>query len=645
MQVLEKMLDKNQKQLWKIALLAILLFMLAPGLTVKGEGAEEQGISVHLDGLPVQFTEEPMFHEGNLLVQLRPVLDALGLQVGWDPEESAVLWSNWSGRPVRLKIGSGELWIDDDRYELPVQPQIRNGSTLIPLRYLMEKLSYLVDWSDPAQRVDVVTDGGYYVFLAATDNDLEEAGKRLEEGAAANFTSRIGGATPLGMALHQNNLKLAELLLQYGADPNVRVMQEGEAGFTLLAAEAYKQNMAAVKLLLRYGADAASGGAGSSALDMVRIAEQEARDETVRAVYQSILALLEQGVQEAQETLSSDELLIPFNVGEAYNVTKGTRGAWGFQDRNGKVVIEPRFAYVRLFSEGLAFAVTRDGSRTGYIDRRGSFQITMKRGILNVMTGDFDEGLAPAGPNHDSMGYMNKEGQYIVPPVYEWVREYSEGYAVALKENKWFVFDRNGEQVLETDYDAVFSFHDGLALVRGKKNGFINLKGELVIDFEELGISEYGDFREGLASVRKDGKMGYIDQTGSMVIPAVYEFAGLFLEGLAPVKLDGKYGYIDLSGRMVIEPQYESADYFSYGRAFVKMDGKYGMIDKTNKLVLEPEYDAFTSIMEGSILRWAGYYSPVSEESQGLAILYKGEEQFYLLPDGSVIPACNDLEG
>lgn len=631
--------DVGWKKALKCIVLAAILLMLVPGLPVHGEEAGSgQGISVYVDGLRVSFTEEPVLDGGHLLVQLRPVLEALGLQPEWDQEQSGVIWNNWNDRSVRLGIGSSELWINDSRYELPVSSRISNGSVMVPLRHLLEKLGYMVDWVDSERRVDVVTDGGYYVFLAAVDDDLEGVREWLEMGAAANFFTGDEGTTPLGMALHQNNPEMAELLLQYGADPNVPVMQKGEASFSLLAAEVYKKNMDAVKLLLRFGADVASDSGGSSALDMARMAEQVAGDETERERYREIAAVLEQGVKEGREALSSDDVLIPFNAGEkAYNIMEGAKGAWGFRDRSGKVVIEPRFAYVRLFSEGLAFAVTRDGSRVGYIDRRGNYQLTIKRGILNIMSGDFSDGLAPAGPNHDAMGYLNKEGEYVVPPVYEWSRAYSEDYGVAKQGARWFVFDRNGEAVLEVECETLFSFHDGLALIRGEKNGFIDLQGELVIDFAELGISEYGEFGNGLAPVMKDGKYGFIDTAGKLVIPAVYETVGNFREGLAYVQLEGKYGFIDSSGRMVIEPQYENVNYFTQGKALVWVDGKIGIIDPDNSMLVEPQYDKLESIMEGSILAVYSYY-PASSESQGLMILYKDEERFYLLPDGVIVP-------
>ena len=85
-------------------------------------------------------------------------------------------------------------------------------------------------------------------------------------------------------------------------------------------------------------------------------------------------------------------------------------------------------------------------------------------------------------------------------------------------------------------------------------------------------------FSGGMAAVSLNGKYGYIDETGSEVIPCRYDAAGRFSEGLATVKLHGKWGYIDKTGGEVIPCQYDSAGTFHEGLAAVQLKGKWGYI-------------------------------------------------------------------
>jgi len=106
----------------------------------------------------------------------------------------------------------------------------------------------------------------------------------------------------------------------------------------------------------------------------------------------------------------------------------------------------------------------------------------------------FSEGLAPLyGNKPEGWGFINTKAQW------------------AIQSNK--------------KYAAVGAFHDGLAFVQESsewKWGAINAKGELVIPF--MYTNKPADFSEGLAAVRnQENKIGYIDKTGSLVIPCNYE--------------------------------------------------------------------------------------------------------------------------
>src|SRR5579872_4859299 len=78
-----------------------------------------------------------------------------------------------------------------------------------------------------------------------------------------------------------------------------------------------------------------------------------------------------------------------------------------------------------------------------------------------------------------------------------------------------------------------------------------------------------------LYPVAKNGKSGFMDKTGKLVIQAKYESAGDFSEGLASVSMAGKFGYVDATGKEVIAPQFDAAAPFSEGFAKISMNSKY----------------------------------------------------------------------
>ncbi len=53
------------------------------------------------------------------------------------------------------------------------------------------------------------------------------------------------------------------------------------------------------------------------------------------------------------------------------------------------------------------------------------------------------------------------------------------------------------------------------------------------------------------------GKYGFMDNSGNIVIPCVYDEPIVFYDGLANVKCNGKYGFIDERGNILVPFIYE----------------------------------------------------------------------------------------
>ena len=84
------------------------------------------------------------------------------------------------------------------------------------------------------------------------------------------------------------------------------------------------------------------------------------------------------------------------------------------------------------------------------------------------------------------------------------------------------------------------------------------------------------------AAVKKNGKWGYIDNKGKIVIEPAYEDADSFSIGYAPFCENGKWGCIDKKGVVLIKPQFELLKpFFKNGTAFVVDDGKKKLITVT----------------------------------------------------------------
>lgn len=85
---------------------------------------------------------------------------------------------------------------------------------------------------------------------------------------------------------------------------------------------------------------------------------------------------------------------------------------------------------------------------------------------------------------------------------------------------------------------------------------------------------------EGLKGFESNGKWGFKDEQGKVVIKPQFEAIGWFSEGLCNVKISGKWGFIDRQGIIVIQPKYGSARPFCNGYSVVVSQGLFGVIEK-----------------------------------------------------------------
>jgi hypothetical protein len=76
-----------------------------------------------------------------------------------------------------------------------------------------------------------------------------------------------------------------------------------------------------------------------------------------------------------------------------------------------------------------------------------------------------------------------------------------------------------------------------------------------------------------------NGKYGYIDKRGTIVIPARFDSVQSFQDGAAPVLVDSKWGIINERGEFIVTPRFEEISAFSEGLAIAELNGKWGAVD------------------------------------------------------------------
>ncbi|MBS1904533.1 MAG: WG repeat-containing protein [Bacteroidetes bacterium] len=280
-------------------------------------------------------------------------------------------------------------------------------------------------------------------------------------------------------------------------------------------------------------------------------------------------------------------------------------GKIGFIDTTGKVVIEPRFANVGAFHEGLAPA--REGGLFGYIDQTGKFVIAP---IYDFAT-EFHEGFGITYVD-GKPSYIAHDGQRPFECSFEWLNPFEHGRAIVRTTGKHEgVIDRTGRLVADTIYNTIHPFENGLtiAIVNGptpedEQQSLIDRNGRVI---RALPITQYFEdvgpnwmvIAEPAKNDTDSGYVGIYDLKGNCkrrLADRGSNYPPLhFTQGLSNIPLSPYNGYedykglIDTEGHIVLsEERYVVISPFHEGHAIaMRPDGVNEIIDRKGRIVAE----------------------------------------------------------
>lgn len=205
--------------------------------------------------------------------------------------------------------------------------------------------------------------------------------------------------------------------------------------------------------------------------------------------------------------------------------------------------------------------------------------------------------------------------KWLIEPKYKWAFAYSEGLWPVEKDGLWGYVDSADRVVVDFQYFGAAPFRNGMAYVEVSEDvwGLIDPTGRPVIALQE-GIHLLPPFlvRDPLLGSKKDirvpfgnaqDRYGFLDLSGKVRIPAIYDSVGQFSEGLAAVVSGDCWGVIDTDGRWVISlhSRYRGLKYFKGGYIpFMSKERLWGFIDSGDRVVLEPKYTRLQDSWDGS---------------------------------------------
>ncbi len=207
-------------------------------------------------------------------------------------------------------------------------------------------------------------------------------------------------------------------------------------------------------------------------------------------------------------------------------------------------------------SEGLLMVQDRDTELYGFVDLQGRPVIPPQY----LRANDFADGYAAVLLSPGNWGYIDREGRLVHAGIpYDgdwWGPECRNGvYVLKTGDAEWSAYRVTGEKLFTLrDIDGLDAPMDNGLYRFWRKDccGLADRTGRVVSDAQwQFKWFEPMDFPEGLQLVGQNGKWGYLDESGQLALPMIYDDAESFHNGLAWVRIGNRCGYIDREGNEV----------------------------------------------------------------------------------------------
>ena len=197
-------------------------------------------------------------------------------------------------------------------------------------------------------------------------------------------------------------------------------------------------------------------------------------------------------------------------------------------------------------------------------------------------------------------GVVNLQGEEQIPAEYDELSYAFLNYYIAKKDEKYGIITATNEPALDFNYNYI-KYMSNAGIIQAETENLESILLDKDLTVKTSGIITEINQDKNYIRLRKNGEYLYYnfkleEKTNAEILGA----NTIFLS-----KKDGKYGYVNEKGIVVVDYIYEDAtEQNKYGYAAVKQNGKWGSIDSKGKVVKQCELTLENSLLINFIADW-----------------------------------------
>lgn len=292
-------------------------------------------------------------------------------------------------------------------------------------------------------------------------------------------------------------------------------------------------------------------------------------------------------------------------------------GKQGIVNNLGNVIINNEYTQITSLTNKCedGFIVRAENGKYGVINYDTKVALENKYDEIKNVYGNNSYVVKEAG----KWKIVDKENSYL-ENEFEDVKQINLNNIIAKKNGKYGAISTAKEVKIDYIYDDLqFIFTDTYIAKKDNKYGIITINNEEKLPFNYTNI-KYVEEADFIMAQKENSQSELIDRTFNIKAEGIvseinteknyirirtadnYKYYNFKLEEkdnteilnantLFLSKKDGKYGYLNSKGIVVVDYIYDDAtEQNKYGYAAVKKDGKWGALSQTGKIIVEPTY-------------------------------------------------------
>ncbi len=295
------------------------------------------------------------------------------------------------------------------------------------------------------------------------------------------------------------------------------------------------------------------------------------------------------------------------------------KGAYGLVNNQGKVIIENQYEEIKSLGEDVKNYIIKKDDKYGVNDI-----LECKYEEIEPLNNKEYFLVKESKENK----VINKDGEKVFSEKFDSIESIENNIIIYTYKKKYYAYNIKDKKKLESSYDELSYTNNDLFIAKSGNNyGIIDIENTTKVDskyskinyYKDAGLYELeekdSDSNKILNNQLEEIAQGMVNEVNAeksyikVWTENGYEYYNLNGEkkeskdvllqnNLFLIKQNGKYGYANKNGEIVVDCIYDDAtEQNEFGYSAIKKDGLWGSIDKNGNIICETKYNLENNLL------------------------------------------------